>query len=42
MELKIKTKVNNMKELNEKLEFIKKIEGEFNCTCTLLDVEIIH
>ena len=42
MELKIKAKANNIKELKDKIENIRKIEEEYNCTCTLLDVEITH
>lgn len=42
MELRIKVNVNNMKDLKEKIENIRKIEEEYNCTCTLLDVEITH
>lgn len=42
MELRIKVNANNMNELKEKIENIRKIEEEYNCTCTLLDVEITH
>ena len=42
MELRIKVYANKMNELKEKIENIRKIEEEYNCTCTLLDVEITH
>ncbi len=42
MEIKIKASVNNNTELKELINNINAIEKEYNCTCTLLDVEIKH
>jgi hypothetical protein len=39
-ELKIKVKLGQVNELEKTVEIIKKIEKEYNCNCTLLEVEI--
>ena len=42
MEIRIKKSVNTVKELEEVVQKIKKIEEEYNCHCTLLEIEITH
>jgi len=42
MELKIRTKIGSIKGLKAIVETIKQIEKEYNCDCTLLDVEVIY
>lgn len=42
MELKIKAKINNFKELERVIKIIKEIEKEHSCNCTLLEVDSTH
>lgn len=42
MKIQIKIKVNTMKDVKDTVEEIKKIEKEYNCNCTLLDVTVTH
>lgn len=39
MELRIKVKVNEPSEIKEIIEIVKKIEKEYSCNCTLLEIE---
>lgn len=40
MELKIKARLNIVEELKELIQTIDKIEKEYTCRCTLLEIEI--
>lgn len=42
MEIKIKTSLNDQNQLENFIKEIKKIEKEYNCNCTLLDIEVKH
>ena len=42
MEIKIKKSVNTIKELKEVIQEIRKMEEEYKCKCTLLEIEIRH
>lgn len=41
MELKIKTKVAENCEIEEIIKLVQKIEKEYSCDCTLLEIETI-
>ena len=40
MEIKIKVQLGNPADINEFIEFIRKIEQEYSCNCTLVEIEI--
>lgn len=40
MEIRIKIKVNEPKEIEEVIKKVKEIEKEHSCSCTLLEVEV--
>ena len=39
MEFKVKTKFSRPKDITQMIEEIKEIEKEYNCNCTLLEIE---
>lgn len=41
MEVKIRAAVNTLKEVEEIINKIREMEKEHNCTCTLLEIEIV-
>ena len=40
MELKVKLKLGQVSDLEQAVKTIQKAEKEYNCNCTLLEVEI--
>jgi len=40
MELRISAKMGHLCEVEEAVELIKKIEKEYSCNCTLLEIRI--